>query len=93
MNDDFRNRVQGIADKGLNIMEEYFDGKRQGVDMVKEASHMIREGVKIEHMNQLRKQSDKSLAIRLLKFLPDDDTRKEYIKMTHPDASKLLDKG
>jgi len=90
MNQDFRGNIQGLADKGIDILNDYFDGTRQNNDMVKEAIKMVQFGVKIEHMNQLKDQGDKSLALRLLKFLPNDEVRERYIEITNPEVKPLL---
>jgi len=78
--------------KAVNIMNEYFEGKLPGSPLVKEASKMIGYGLKVEHMNQLRIQNDRSVALRLIKFLPKDIDRQEYIRLTQPQVAKLMPK-
>lgn len=88
---EFRERVTRLGDKGLQIIEEYFDGKRQGTDMVREASKMVTQAVKIEHMNQIRKNFDRSFALRLLPYLSKNDkVREQYIMITNPEIKPLL---
>ena len=53
----FREKVTELGEKGLQIIEEYFDGKRHGTDMVREASKMVSQAVKIEHMNQIPRRT------------------------------------
>lgn len=89
---EFRSGVLGLADKGLNILDEYFEGERQGTDMVNEASKMIREGVKISNRDQVDVQVKRSQAIRLMSYIPKAN-RAEYISITNPEAKPfLLDK-
>ena len=87
--DGFRHRVKAIAEKGLNIMEEDFEGTRKGTDKVNEASKMIGFGVKVSHMDQLKVQHERSQAIRLLPYIP-KEKRGEYISLTNPTASPYL---
>ena len=88
---DFRSKIIGLGEKSAQIMDEYFTGRRNGTDMVKEASQMISQAIKIEHMNQLRVQTDRSHALRLLHFLPkDSDVRERYIEITNPEIKILL---
>ena len=88
----FREKVTELGEKGLQIIEEYFDGKRQGTDMVREASKMVSQAVKIEHMNQIQKNMDRSFALRLLPYLPKDkEIRDKYIELTNPQLKGLLE--
>ena len=91
MKKEFRTRILTVADRGLEIMEEYFAGTRHGTDKVAEATKMISMGVKVEHMNQMKEQGDKSLALRVIKYLPRDaEVREKYVRMTNPELSNLL---
>jgi len=87
--EDFRNGIINIAGKGLDIMNEYFDGKRTGTDKIDEASKMIREGVKISNRDQVDAQVKRSQAIRLLHFIPNEN-RANYIAITNPEAKPFL---
>jgi len=87
--DVFRNRIIGIGEKSLDIMEEFFDGKRHGTDKVKEASQMIREGVKISNRNQVDVQVQRSQAIRLIPYIP-KEKREKYIQFTNPETKPFL---
>lgn len=89
--DEFRDGVTRVGQKALGIMEDYLDGKRDGTDKVKEASRMIGAAIKIEHMNQIRVHTEKSLAIRLAQFLPKDgNARQQYIATMNPEIKPLL---
>ncbi len=88
----FREKVTELGEKGLQIIEEYFDGKRNGTDMIREASKMVSQAVKIEHMNQIQKNTDRSFALRLLPYLPKDkEIREKYIELTNPQIKGLLE--
>lgn len=88
---DFRGGVTELGDKAAGIMASYFDGKRQGTDMVREASKMIGHAIKIEHINQIKYQSDRSAALRLMRFLPKDRAvRNRYIEMMNPELKPVL---
>lgn len=86
-----REKIIGLGGKAAEIMEGYFDGKVQGTDRVKEASKMISQAIKVEHINQIKTQTDRSFALRLLQYLPKDGpARESYIKMTNPELKPLL---
>lgn len=89
---DFREKMMGIGHKALKIMDEYFDGKEaSNPEMVKHAVRMISASLKVEHMNQVQDISRKSLSLRLLKHLPQDDQlRQTYIVMMNPETRPLL---
>jgi len=91
-NDQLREGILRTTLKAVNIMDNYFNGKLPGSSLVKEASKMIGYGLKVEHMNQLRIQNDRSVALRLIKFLPKDIDRQEYIRLTQPQVAKLMPK-
>jgi len=87
----FREKIVGLGGKAAEIMEEYFGGKRQGNDMVREASKMISQAIKVEHINQIKTQTDRSFALRLLQYLPKEgNARKKYIELTNPELKPLL---
>jgi len=85
-----REKVVEIGEKALKIMDDYFDGRREGTDKIKEASRMITQAIKVEHMNQIQKNSDRSFALRLLPFLPNDESKTKYIELTNPSLKPLL---
>lgn len=89
--DGFREKIIGLGGKSAEIMDEYFNGKRQGTDMVKEASKMISQAIKVEHINQIKTQTDRSFSLRLLQFLPKSGpAREKYISLTNPELRPLL---
>ena len=88
---DFRSGVTGLGDKATVIMTEYFDGKRSGTDMVHEASKMIGHAIKVEHINQIKYQNDRSASLRLMQFLPKNaEVRNRYIEMMNPELKTVL---
>ena len=88
---DFREGVTDLGDKATDIMGEYFDGKRSGTDMVSEASQMIGHAIKLEHINQIKSQSDRSSTLRLMQFLPKNvEVRNRYIEMMNPELKSVL---
>ena len=86
-----REKVTSVGEKALTIMDEYFEGKREGTDKVQEASKMITQAIKVEHMNQIQRNTDRSFGLRLLGYLPKDEkVRNKYIEMTNPEIKGLL---
>ena len=90
MDDDFRKNIKTLSKEASKIVGGYFRGETHNANKVKEAMKMLGMGVKVEHMDQIKEQGDKSLAVRLLKFLPTDKARDEYIKLTHPQVPARL---
>lgn len=92
MNSDLRANVQETAKEALYILKGYFQGDETKKERVSAAMQMLGFGVKVEHMDQLKDQGDKSLAIRMIQFLPKDETtRHEYLKITNPQIANLID--
>ena len=91
MNTDLREGVQSLAMDSMKMIDQYFSGTDTDPNKLKLAMNALYLGVKIEHMNQLKIQLDKSLAIRLFQFLPQDEIiRKKYLELTNPELKKLL---
>ena len=92
MDEDFRGSVQNLAKDALHLMRRYFKGDAPAdAGKVGAAMRAVGMGVKIEHMNQLKDHGDKSLALRVMNFLPKDEkTRSEYLKITNPEVAPLL---
>ena len=90
--EDFRAKMMGIGHKALQIMDDYFDGKAtDDPERIKHAVRMIGASLKVEHMNQVQDISRKSQALRLIKYLPNDETlRQTYIVLTNPETRPLL---
>ena len=87
----FRGRTTKVSEKALSIIDSYFGSEKVDLKKVDIAAKMVGFGVKIEHINQIKEQGDKSLALRLMKFLPDKDVREKYIKITNPEVAPLLE--
>ena len=89
--DDFRDRMTAMGDKALTIMDDFLNGTGGDATKIKYAAMMITGALKVEHMNQVRDHTRKSLALRLIKFLPNDpDIRDKYIALTNPETKPLL---
>ena len=86
---DFGDRLLAIGDKAANIMEEYFEGKRQGTDKVKEASSMIREARTIWNRNKIDQSVKRSQAISLVKVIP-KETRDQFLGTMIPEVKPFL---
>jgi hypothetical protein len=89
METEFREKVLAVAAKGVRIIEGFFDGEEAKPEMVKEASRMIAEGVKVSNRNQVDQQVKRSQALRLIQFIPKAN-RLEYISITNPEAKPFL---
>lgn len=82
--------VLATASKALGIMDSYLDNNEGITDRVLVSQKLLSHGIKILHMNQVKILTDRSQALRLLKYLPDDETRQKYISITSPKVAPLL---
>ena len=85
-----KGRVLSTAGKALDVMDSYLGGNEDDATKVTNAQKLLSLGIKILHMNQVRVSQDRSQALRLLKYLPDEDTRQKYISITNPAVAPLL---
>ena len=86
-----KTRIVDAADKGLDIIDEYFTGQETDSGKVSMAFKMVGQSTKVMHMNQIKVFTERSQALRLLPWLSDDSAREQYIRMTNPQiAPKLL---
>ena len=92
MNKGFREKVQGVSDEAVDLLTKGIKGqtKLEG-GLMDRCIRLVGLGVRVEHMNQLATQNDRSFGLRLLGFLPKDaETRKKYIELTNPELRPLL---
>lgn len=90
MNQDFHDEVRGLAQDGMKLMKKYLAGELGGSDKIAMACRMIQFGLKSEHMKQVKSISDRSLALRMMPYLPKGVDRDEYIRETNPQLKPLL---
>lgn len=91
----FRAKVQGVSNQAIDMLEKAISGKTNVEGgLMDRCIRMASMGLKIEHMNQLKEQNDRSFGLRLLGFMPkDDQTRRRYIEMTNPELKSVLSMG
>ena len=82
--------VLATAGRALNVMDSYLDGKEDDTTKIFISQKLLTHGIKILHMNQVKVLTNRSQALRLIKYLPDDETRQKYISITNPQAAPLL---
>jgi len=85
-----KNRIIEIADTGLGSIDDYFKDTEVDPGKVSMAFKILNQATKVLHMNQVRVLTERSQALRLLRWLPNDEARNEYIKITNPKAAPLL---
>jgi len=88
-----REKVKGISNSALDILANCLDGKKPvGSGMMDKLIRIVSQGIKVEHMDQLKDQNDRSFALRLLPYLPkDNNARKNYIMLSNPSLKPLLE--
>jgi len=88
--DKLKEGIVKVGNIALEVIEKYFGGDDQDEGKVKVANRVVGHSLKVMHMSQVATLTNRSQALRLLKYLPNDETRKEYIKLTQPDTQPLL---
>lgn len=78
------------AEKSVDKYLTWIDGDHEGSPTIKGAEKMIGWAIKIRHMMQIARHTERSHALRLLKFLPDDKVRERYIRVTNPELKNIL---
>jgi hypothetical protein len=78
------------AEKAVNKYLLWIDGETEGSPTIKGAEKVISWAIKIRHMMQIAKFTERSHALRLLKYLPDDKARQKYIRLTNPELKAIL---
>lgn len=86
----FREDLLSGGEKGLKVYTEWLEGKREGSPVIEGAKFMISSALKVEHMNQIAKFTERSQAMRLAGFIRDSEDREKYIRLTNPEMTKLL---
>lgn len=84
-----RGRILDTTDSAMDVVDECMRGGEVD-ERTSMAFRLVNQGVKILHMNQMRLFTERSQALRLLKYLPDEESRAEYIRISNPQAAPLL---
>lgn len=90
MNKKLREGVTGLAEESVSSIKDAILGKVAMTDRIRNAIRVISLGVKVEHMDQLSEQSNRSFALRIVPFLPKDVDRDAYIRATNPQVAPLM---
>jgi hypothetical protein len=90
MNEALRGNVQELANEGLSSIKDAVLGKAAMTERVKEVIRIVSLGIKVEHMNQIAAQSNRSFALRLIPHLPKAVDKDEYVKITNPQIAPLM---
>lgn len=90
MNKVLRTNVQELANETIETIRGVLTGKAPMTDKIRESIRFVALGIKVEHMDQIAEQSNRSFAIRLLPHLSKDMDRDEYIKRTNPQLIPAL---
>ena len=92
MNTGLRGKIQVVAEDAVDLLQKSISGKTNVEGgLMDRLIRLTSQGLKVEHMNQLREQNDRSFGLRLLNFLPKDEgTRRRYIELTNPELKPIL---
>jgi hypothetical protein len=90
MQQTFDEKILAGAEKSVDKYLLWIDGDVEGSPTIRGAEKMITWAIKVKHMLQIAKFTERSHALRLLKFLPNDKARERYIKLTNPELKPIL---
>ena len=86
-----KSKMEVLREKFLQWVEDYADRKITSDKEIDRAFKFLNLDLRNRHMEQIKIQGDKSLALRLIKFLPKDGkVREKYIELTNPEIKPLL---
>jgi len=89
---EFDAKMDEVGMTALNLVADYFSGESDTPSSkVEKSFKFLPHAIKVKHMRQTKQLQERSQAIRLLNFLPDDETRRKYIMATQPTAKPLLE--
>lgn len=91
MSDLLKESIINVGEKAIGVIDKYFKNEEEDLEKVDRAFKMISNSTRILHMDQVRLNSERGHALRLLKFLPNEKIRNEYIKLTNPRIAGLLE--
>ena len=88
--DNFRAAVTEGGGRGLAVVKSFLGGVPIDALRAKIAMQMVREGLKVEHINQIQDQNQVSNAIRIANLLRDPEERARYVAATAPKGQPKL---
>jgi hypothetical protein len=90
--DEFLSKMEAAGLSAVDMVIAYFIGENdEPTPKVEKAFKFLPHAIKMRHMEQVKVSNERSQALRLLKFLPDDETRRKYIGLTQPQVAPLLE--
>jgi hypothetical protein len=91
MNQVLRDKVQDLSNDAADMLKKSLEGKSKiEGGLFDRLLRLLGHGLKVEHMDQLQTQNDRSFGLRLLPFIKNEAQREEYIKMTNPSIKQLI---
>lgn len=85
-----KDRIIASSVKAMEAVDDYLAGNTDDREKAMTAFRILSQGVKVMQMMQVRMLTERSQALRLVKFLPNDEARAKYIALTNPQAAPLL---
>ena len=89
--EEIQQQIMNAGKRAMDLITDYFEGGLETGPRVDKAFKFVPQAIKIMHMKQLKTQTDRSHAIRILPFLKDEATRQKYIALTQPQVGPLLE--
>lgn len=83
--------IVNVGGQAIEVMRAYFNNEEEDDTRADKALRMLTHSTKIMHMNLVRTNSERGHAIQLLKYLPDQEVRDAYIKLTNPTVGEVLE--
>ncbi|UCC41432.1 MAG: hypothetical protein JSV96_08440 [Candidatus Aminicenantes bacterium] len=90
---ELRDEIIILGEKAVGVIGSYFDENEKDGVKVDRAIRILDKSTKILHMNQIKDLREKSYMLQLVRFLPDEKVKKQYITMMNPQIGNLLLEG
>lgn len=87
---ELKTEIIALGEKAVNVIGRYFDENEKDGVKVDRAIRILDKSTRILHMNQVKDLREKSYMLQLLRFLPDENIKRQYITMMNPQISGLL---
>jgi len=96
MSDLLKDSIISVGEKAIKVISEYFENSKDveadvDLEKVDRAFKMINNSTRILHMDQVRINTERGHALKLLRYLPNEKIKSEYIKLTNPKLIPLLE--
>lgn len=94
MSEELRKNIVSLGEKATVILDRYLSGDEDMSDgQISVSLKILGHSEKVMGLNQSRTLREQDHALRLLKFLPDQKSKRQYIELMNPTVAGLMVKS